>query len=85
MKLLYLTIGACVVIERALGEPLMWFPCVHHILELVVGAYVHQRWPTSGPTDAIYLRFKTQWPDIYEKMPSIIEKGSEKVKGTNEI
>ena len=62
--------GACVFIERAIGEPLM---------ELVVGAMVHSRWPTSGPIDAIYMRFKSNWPDILSKMPNIIERGNEKV------
>ena len=57
----------------------MWFPCVHHILELVVGAVVHQRWPTSGPVDAIYIRFKDKWPEIRAKMPEILEKGVHKV------
>ena len=83
-RLIYFTIhsfpGACVSIERAIGEPLMWFPCVHHIMELVVGAMVHTRWPTSGPIDAIYIRFKSSWPEIHSKMPNIIERGEEKVK-----
>ena len=73
------------VIERAIGEPLMWFPCVHHILELVVGAVVHQRWPTSGPVDAIYIRFKDKWPEIRAKMPEILEKGVHKVGIQKEI
>ena len=64
-----------------MGKPLMWFPCVHHILELIVGAMVHQRWPTGGPRDAVYTRFKNEWPDIEkDKMPDIIERGAEKVK-----
>ena len=71
--------GACVFIERAMGKPLMWFPCVHHILELIVGAMVQQRWPTGGPKDAIYIRFKNEWPGILKEMPDIIIRGGEKV------
>ena len=58
----------------------MWFPCFHHILELIVGAMVQQRWPTGGPRDAIYTRFKNEWPEIREKMPDIVERGKEKVQ-----
>ena len=75
----YSTSGACLYIERGIGKPLMWFPCVHHILELIVGAMVQQRWPTGGPRDAVYTRFKNEWPDIRAKLPDIVERGKEKV------
>ena len=79
---LYSKTGACIYIQRGIGEPLMWFPCTHHILELIVGAMVHQHWPTSGPVDAIYLRFKNEWPGIWEKLPEIEAKAGEKVNST---
>ena len=79
-KLFLTTPGACLIIERGIGKPLMWFPCTHHILELIVGAMVQQRWPTGGPRDAIYTRFKNEWPELLTKMPDIIERGAEKVK-----
>ena len=54
-------------------------------MELIVGAMVHQRWPTGGPRDAIYTRFKDQWPNIWEKMPEITAKAGDKVYFTKRL
>ena len=70
--------GACGYIEReAMGKAVMWWPCLHHILEIVLKAIVESRWPTSGPTEALFLRFQKDWPTLHEKMPEIIAKGKE--------
>ena len=45
----------------------MWFPCMHHILELVLKAVIQSRWPSQGPTDSIYKRFQEKWPTIVMK------------------
>ena len=58
----------------------MWWPCLHHILELVLGAVVQAHWKTSGPTDAIYARFKNEWHNILDKMPDILSHAGEKVR-----
>jgi hypothetical protein len=57
----------------------MWFPCFHHILELVLGAYIQGRWKTSGPRDAIYTRFAAEWQRLLEMMPDILEASKDKV------
>ena len=57
----------------------MWWPCFHHILELVLGAVIQQRWKTGGPRDAIYTRFKTEWPNLLAAMPEILRDAKEKV------
>ena len=72
-------IGACKFLEDLLGKPLMWFPCLHHILELVLGGIIQSRWKTNGPRDAIYTRFADEWPGILSKMKEVKEKAGEKV------
>ena len=57
----------------------MWWPCFHHILELVLGAFIQKRWPTEGPRDGVYTRFKKEWRGIFEKMDDISSAG-EKVE-----
>ncbi len=57
----------------------MWWPCFHHILELVLGAVIQERWKTGGPRDAIYTRLKNEWLTLLEKMPDILSKATEKV------
>ena len=72
--------GACAYIEReALGRAVMWWPCFHHILELVLGALIQKRWPTEGPRDGVYTRFKKEWPNILKKMDEIVSSAGEKV------
>ena len=73
-------LGACSFIEReAMGRAVMWWPCLHHILELVLKGVVQSRWPTKGPSEALYLRFQKEWPSLQEKMPDIMARGKEKV------
>lgn len=57
----------------------MWWPCFHHVLELVLGAVIQQRWKTGGPRDAIYTRFKAEWPNLLAAMPEITDEAKEKV------
>ena len=72
--------GACANIERdALKHAAMWWPCFHHVLELVLGGVVQSHWKTGGPTDAIYLRFKKEWPNILKNMPDVLSRAGEKV------
>ena len=84
MQCIYPIIGACNYIEReAIGRAVMWWPCLHHVLEIVLKAVVESRWPTSGPCEALFLRFQKEWPTIREKMPEIEANAKEKVGTTN--
>lgn len=54
--------GACVLIEDALGRPLLNLACRHHMLELVAEkAFVEAMGPSKGPDIAIFQRFQKQW------------------------
>ena len=78
---IFVNSGACAYIEReAFGRAVMWWPCFHHILELVLGALIQKRWPTEGPRDGIYTRFKKDWPGILKKMDEIVSSAGEKVR-----
>lgn len=42
--------GACILIEVALGRELVWIPCRHHVLELLLSAAFRFAFgPTAGP------------------------------------
>ncbi|XP_044592956.1 uncharacterized protein LOC123270876 [Cotesia glomerata] len=57
--------GTCVQIEKALGRKLVWLPCRHHVLEIVLRGVFEVFWTTtSGPNVPIFLRFKKGWDDI---------------------
>ena len=63
-----------------IGRAIMLFPCLHHILELILAALIQQRWKTGGPRDAIYTRFGSEWPRLLDEMPSILRASKEKVE-----
>lgn len=58
--------GAAVILERdLLKRTLFWAPCKHHIRELALKEIFQMKvGPTSGPTMAIFDRFKEAWPTI---------------------
>lgn len=57
--------GAAVYIEKALNKKLIWFPCRHHIYELVLKSVAEVVWPVScGPSPAVFNRFKREWSTI---------------------
>lgn len=57
--------GTCVLIEKILGRKLVWLPCRHHVLEIVLRGVFEVFWnTTSGPNVPIFLRFKKGWDDI---------------------
>ena len=60
----------------------MWWPCLHHVLEIVLKAVVESRWPSGGPVESLFLRFQREWPDIRKNIPEILAKGKEKVSVT---
>ena len=63
--------GACKVVENFIGKPLMWFPCMHHTLELILAAYIKVRWRISGATDSIYSQFQSSWSSIEENLDAV--------------
>jgi hypothetical protein len=54
--------GACVLLEQKMEKDLLWFPCRHHITELILEAAVSPTLqPSSGPDIQLFKRFKTNW------------------------
>ena len=58
----------------------MWFPCLHHILELIFASYIKVLWKSSGPCDPIYTKFQKAWPKIVENMPEVLEQAKHTVE-----
>lgn len=57
--------GAAVNLERLLDRDLLYLPCRHHILELVLRAAYETMFPgTKGPKVAIFQRFQSAWPHV---------------------
>lgn len=60
--------GACVLLERLLERKLLYLPCRHHILEIILRAVFEKKLPgTSGPSVAIFKRFQDFWPQIKQR------------------
>lgn len=57
--------GACTIIEETLGRELVWIPCRHHILELLLSAAFRSAFgPTAGPETGLFKRFKKEWGKV---------------------
>lgn len=59
--------GACVLIERTLGQSLLHFACRHHVMEIVlekVFTALKITSASSGPDIAIFKRFREKWSSI---------------------
>lgn len=55
--------GACVLLEQKMQKDLLWLPCRHHILEIMLEAVVVQGvGPSTGPDILLFKRFKKFWP-----------------------
>lgn len=53
------------MIEKALNRKLVWLPCRHHIMEIILRGVFELFWnTTSGPNVAIFVRFKNHWDEI---------------------
>ena len=61
--------GACVLLENThLKRNLLYFPCRHHIAEIVLGAVFVGLFGTStGPAVPIFQKFKENWSNIQNK------------------
>lgn len=57
--------GAASFIERQLEKNLLWLPCRHHILELVLESVYHTvMGPTTGPDITVFKQFQGHWDTI---------------------
>ena len=57
--------GACVLIEKKLGRPLLWLPCLHHIAELFIkSAWYALFGEDMEPSFTDFGKFKNVWEKI---------------------
>jgi len=50
------------LIEKALNRKLVWLPCRHHVMEIILKGVFEIFWnTTSGPNVPIFDRFKNSW------------------------
>ena len=60
--------GACIRIEQSLDKELLYFPCRHHILELVIKAvFSSVMGSTAGPDVPLFHRFQSNWELINQQ------------------
>ena len=61
--------GAVVLIEKEVGEALVWLACPHHFYELHVKKVARRVFgDTSCPEESIYKRLKDDWNRIVENI-----------------
>ena len=57
--------GSAVIIEKELNEKLLYLPCRHHILDLVVKSSIQCLFgATVGPSTPFFEEFRRKWPQI---------------------
>lgn len=57
--------GTCALIEKKLSKKLLYFPCRHHIHELMLsGVFGSLEGLTSGPENNVFKRFQQHWPKL---------------------
>ena len=57
--------GACILLEQKMDKDMLWCPCCHHILEIMLEAVVMlSLGPSKGPDIAIFKRFQSSWKFI---------------------
>lgn len=57
--------GACLQLERMLGRDLLWLPCRHHVMEIMLSkVFTLCFGPSCGPDIPIFKRFKSVWNGI---------------------
>lgn len=64
--------GAAVILEQLLEKDLLYLPCRHHIMELILSCIFNLYFPgSSGPEVSLFKKFKNSWSQIdktkYEK------------------
>ena len=61
--------GACVLLEHNVEEDLLWYPCRHHVHEIILESVVSP----SGPYILVFKRFQSQWSKISTNSYEILE------------
>lgn len=57
--------GACKLFQEKLGRELVYLPCRHHILEIVIGEVFDKcLGPSAGPNISLFKRFRENWDNI---------------------
>lgn len=57
--------GAASILQQQLERDILYFPCRHHIFEIVLRSVFDVKMPSSsGPDVALFKRFKEYWPKI---------------------
>lgn len=57
--------GACVLLEQMIEKDLLYFPCQHHILEIILRSVFDQKLrKSSGPNVQIFNKFRDSWSKI---------------------
>lgn len=75
--------GACTLLEEKLERMLLRLACRHHVYEIYLRAAFEVHFPgTSGPTVAMFDRFKAEWKHIDK---SKFEPGIQNIKIRNAI
>ena len=79
--------GACVKIQEGLGRELLWVPCRHHVLEVVMGDVFKSSYgPSRGPNIPLFVRFRDRWSLIDQSSwSSAMKKDSLHVLLTGEL
>lgn len=57
--------GAAALLEKKLERELLWLPCRHHILEILLRSVFESKMAaSSGPDVTLFKRFREFWPNI---------------------
>lgn len=57
--------GAAVILESLLEKDLLYFPCRHHIMEIILSGCFELKFPgTNGPNVPLFKRFQSSWSEI---------------------
>ena len=70
-------LGANVFIEADLGSPMLWMACLHHVMELLLGAAMTEKLgPTSGPCEKYFMRFEVYFNALTKEEAEEIRLGA---------
>jgi hypothetical protein len=66
--------GACILLEQKLEKDLLWYPCRHHVLEIMLEAVVSPALQaSSGPDIPLFKKFKANWNNIDQTSYDILD------------
>ena len=62
--------GACKLLEDSIGRNLLWLPCRHHILEVLLSdCFTVCFGPSTGPEILMFKRFREKWSELSHTQP----------------